>query len=125
MARLSENIYNLLYSNLTIPEIWEGYVPEEVDVDEGALTFQRLPSPASDDVTGTSLAQYQFSIRHSDLGVAQDYRKSLEDLLIGWSGDLDDYKKVNFFQESDLGDVQEDDTQLWVLTSIFNIKYVR
>jgi len=125
VARLSENIYNLLYSNLTIPEIWEGYVPEEVDVDEGALTFQRLPSPASDDVTGTSLAQYQFSIRHSDLGVAQDYRKSLEDLLIGWSGDLDDYKKVNFFQESDLGDVQEDDTQLWVLTSIFNIKYVR
>lgn len=126
MANLSESIYDLLDANITIPVIREGFVEESADIREGALTYTRLASPAADMITGTSLSQYIYSIRHKDLGVAQDYSIDLVDLLLGWSGDLSpDFKKVNFFMESDLGEIMEDDTQLWVISYVFNIKYVR
>lgn len=126
MARLSDALYDFLEANLTIPEIYESFVEKDVIVDDGALTFQRLPSPASNNITGTSLNKFQFSIRHSNQGIAQDYRQELVDLLLDWSGDLStDFRQVVFFMEADLGEVQEDDTQLWVLTDIFNIKYIR
>ncbi len=111
---------------MSIPEIWEGVVAKDINVDGGALTFIRIPSLASDDITGTSLIQFSFITRHFDLGQAQDYKEELIELLLGWSGNLStDFKSVNFFMESDLGELQEDDTQIWALPVIFNVKYIR
>lgn len=126
MARLGEAIYELLEANLTIPSIFEGVASSDTNIDEGSLTFTRLPSVGSDMTTGTSLIEYQFSIRHSDFGMAQDYKEELIDLLLGWSGNLStDFRSVNFFMQSELGELHEDESQMWHLPLIFNIKYIR
>lgn len=122
---ISDAIYEFLTERLTIPQIWEGVAPRDVSAEEGLLTYTRLPSPATESVTGITLTQYQFSIRHKDLLHAQLYSEELIDVLLGYSGTIGDYEGVNFFMESHLGDLEEAESDLWVVSVIFNVKYVR
>ena len=126
MENLSDKLFIILEENLSISEIWEAVAPRSVNIEEGVLTFTRLPSIGTESITRTSIATYQFSVRHKDLKVAQDLRDEIVEKLNGFTQRVaPDNSIVQFFHQSDLGDVSEADSNLWVCSSLFNLKYIR
>lgn len=121
---INSAINNWLESNMTeTSNIYWGHLPPEIDFSEGAINFYRLPS-AMDDSTKTTLASYQFSVRHTDILEAYKIKEELINKLASWYGDFGEYKVV-VFMDSEQGELWEDEDRLVNLPVIFNIKYVR
>lgn len=124
MSNLNLDINNWLESNITeTSNIYWGHLPMDLDYSEGAINFIRLPS-SMDDSTTTTLAAYQFSIRHTDIYEAYKIKEELINKFSSWYGDMGD-KKVVVWMDGEQGELWEDEDRLVHLPVIFNIKYIR
>lgn len=124
MATLTQNIYEILDGNLTIPEYWAGVGGGNRSAKSGLLTFFLLPSPPKNIHDGTSVSQYQFDIWHEDIYQAEEYKEELVSYLSGLAG-IHDGKSLIFSMDSDLGGIQEDEGNIWHYPVVFNIKWAR
>lgn len=121
---INEEIFNHMKNNMTTTsQIFWGHLPENCDFDSGAINFFRLPSTIEQD-SGTTLASYQFSVRHTDIYEAYKIKEELIDTWLRWYGDLGD-KKVTVFFDTEDGELWEDEDRLVHLPVTINFKYIR
>ena len=119
-----EIIYNILQPQLTIPNMYAGTAAGDTSASDGLLTYWQLPGSGINFASGMSNTQIQFDIWHRDIYDSDTYKEELIAVLLGLAG-VYDGKAMIFTIESDLGNIHEDESQIWHSAILVNIKYAR
>lgn len=121
---INTEIYNYTKTNISsTTQIYWGHLPDNVDYEDGTINFFRLPSQM-EDRSGTTLAAYQFSVRHTDLYQAYQIKEELIDVWLNYGEKLGD-RQVTVFFDSEQGEIWEDNDRIVHLPITLNFKYIR
>lgn len=121
---LLETIYNILEPQLTVPNLYAGTAAGDKSAEDGLITYFQLPGTGINFADGTSNTEIQFDIWHKDIYDSDTYKEELIGVLLGLAG-IYDGKALIFNIESDLGNIYEDNSQIWHSAIIVRIKYAR
>ena len=121
---LLEIIYNILEPQLTIPNLYAGTAAGDKSASDGLITFFQLPGSGVNFASGTSNTLIQFDIWHKDIYESDVYKEELIAVLLGLAG-IYDGKALIFNIDADLGNIYEDNSQIWHSAITVSVKYAR
>ena len=121
---LLEIIYNILEPQLTIPNLYAGTAAGDESASDGLITYFQLPGTGVNFADGISNTLIQFDVWSSDIYDSDTYKEELIAVLLGLAG-IYDGKALIFNIESDLGNIYEDNSQIWHSSCIVSVKYAR
>lgn len=121
MNDLDKDIYEWFAENLDA-QLYYATIPSDESFDAPVISFIRLPS-LMEQISGTSNAQYQFSVRCRDLDEAERVKEEIIQLIHQKGRTL--FSSGVWFFGSEVGTLVEDEGRIFHCPVILNLKYVR